>query len=307
MNSTPANLNELKEDGRAGLFYAIDQSGNYVASDQAPAGCKYTCPVCGCAMHLTTTKSGKKIFARDRGRMHTNPICITLERNRKHHTFKGLEPEDFITSLCRVNSKKASIERPIRTDSGSNESAAVSQDDKEMTIASFSSLKQIAESGINKLNPDAKQGEHKISEYIITYKYAYQFFSDPSFELGARIVYARFSWTNSNDRALIFSMFMNDKERSSVKFRLLFTKLSDFKNYRDKFGTFVENETGKTVFKKKYAAQDVLIACDDWYYIDKYSCPDNCNYNAEYCKSCLGMYQAVFTNSKQIYLLPPDQ
>ena len=306
MNSAPTNLN-LKEEGKAGLFYAIDQSGNYVASDQAPAGCKYKCPVCGCAMHLTTTRYGKKIFARDSGREHTNPICKTIEDKKRCYSFKDLEPEDFITSLFRVSSKKASSEHPDHAGSGSNERAAVSKDDKEMTIASFSSLKQIAESGLNILNPDAKQGEHKISEYIITYKYAHQFFSDPSFELGARIVYARFSWTDSNNNVLIFRMFMNDAKRSSVKFRLLFTKKSEFRQYRDKFVTLVENEVGKTVLKKKYTAQDVLIACDDWYFIDKDSCSYNCNYNDKYCKSCLGMYQAIYTNSKQIYLLPPDQ
>ncbi|MGN0421597.1 MAG: hypothetical protein ACI4EY_02560 [Lachnospiraceae bacterium] len=296
----------IKIEGRAGLFHAYDATRNYIAATNAVSGKPYTCPICGCAMHVTTTRTGIRIFARNPKQPHTDPACITIERKGVEHSFCNLDPEIFIMGLCHPTPRKKSP-RIDPNDKDGNEIKKVPHNespDESSKLKSFNSLKQIAESGIDHLNPDDMQGNHKVSEFIMTYKYAGNFFTDPNFILGARIVYARYAWFDSKTKAIIFSMY--GKNDFSVKFRVVFPSQKDFRNYRDKFGMYKENSTGKTVFEKHYKEQDVLIACDEWIYIDKKRCTSFCSGTKTFCKSCCGMYQAIFTNPKQIYLLPAD-
>lgn len=299
------SIDDIKLEGKAGLYYAYNSEKVYVAASNAINGETYTCPFCGCRMHVTTTKYGKRIFARNPGEVHTNPICVIIDRGGVEHSFKDLEPEKFITSLChqvpRTKGPKgkgpAGGENDItpKTDEPENEGGK---------LAKFTSLKQISESGIEYLNPNDMQGNHKVSEFILTYKYAKDFFSNPNFDLGARIVYARYLYIDSKNRSIIFSLYGKE---FSVKFRLIFPSVTDFKSYRDKFGSYkADASTGKTIFEKHRKEQNVLIACDNWIYIPKSRCEKICSPKETYCNLCCGMYQATFTSSKQIYLIPAD-
>ncbi len=294
----------IKEEGKAGLLYAYSLDGVYTYAGNAKKGAKYTCPICGCPMHITTSRIGNKYFARDPGRQHTDPRCLTKEKKGIEYSFKGLDPYSFISSLCRVCSrkeKKNSEKSDAVTSSDINKSIKTDVTEYGPTDRPFGSLKQIANAGLDLLNPDDIQGDCKISDVILTFKYADRFLTNPNFTLGARIVYARFLWADNKNQALVFSLF--SKGRYSVKFRLIFTSKKEFHTYRDKFGSYVENDAGKTVFKKVNPDQNVLIASDEWYKINSPDCKAYCNSTETFCNSCCGIYQSVFTNKKQLYII----
>ena len=294
---------ELKKDGLAGLFYNRNSAGELVNAEDAKKGEKYTCPVCGCRMHPTTTPTGKKIFARNPGEVHGNPICATIDKKRIKHSFAGLSPDDFISSLCYKSPRRKAPGGDGPVSPGPNGGGGGNT--IEIKNMPFSSLKQIAESGIDHLNPDDRQGEYKISDFIITYRFGGRFFKNPLFSLGARIVYARYIGFDSNSQSIIFAMY-GQQENYSVRFKLLFPKKNDFLKYRDQFGHFSENSVGKTVFTKNHDEQDVLIACDSWNNIGKDRCSKYCRFSEKYCKNCCGMYQAVFTSKDQMHLITSD-
>ena len=297
----------LKEEGKAGLFFAYDSSKKYTPADRAVAGAAYTCPVCGCQMHLTTTKSGKHIFARNPKQLHTNPRCYTIEQSGVERTFQNLDPEKFISSLCHVSSRQPKAADPSSgKDSPTAKAPSDTIPEDGQKLSGFSSLKQIADSGITFLNYNDRQGEHYVSDFLMSYKYAGQFFANPDYVLGSRIVLARYSGFDAKTNSIFFSIFWKDNGSGAVRFRLFFPKVADFRTYRDKFGSFTEDEKGRTVFKPRYDAQDVLIASDEWNKLDNAQCQTLCGSKETYCKKCCGMYQATFTNSKQIYLIPAD-
>ena len=299
------SIDDIKKEGKAGLSYAYNAAKVYVAASDAINGELYTCPFCDCRMHVTTTRGGRRIFARNPGEVHTNRICVNIEHGGVEHSFKDLDPEKFIMSLChKVPQTKgpkgkgpAGGENDIGPKTGEPE-------DEGGKLAKFRSLKQIFESGVDHLSPNDMQGNHRVSEFIMTYKYARDFFSNPNFNLGTRIVYARYLYSDTQNGAIVFSMY---DRKFSVKFRLIFPSIKQFKSYRDKFGSYKEDvSTGKTKFEKHYKEQDVLIACDNWIYIPKSRCENICSSKETYCETCCGMYQATFTSSNQIYLAPAD-
>lgn len=292
---------KLKDDNRAGLFYALNSNDEYISAADAISGKPYKCPVCSCPMHVTTTRGGKKIFARNPKTQHTNPQCITIENKKVEKTFEFLDPFQFISSLCHAApQKKPGKPRSNGSPSGDSQSEPENEDESEiMKLSSFSSLRQVAESTIPFLNSDARQGNHLVSDFVVTYKTASDFFANNT-DVMARIFYARYSWINFQNQAIIFSLFT---KTISVKFVLIFTKRSEFVKYYKKFVHFLEGEKGKTICEKIHDEQDVLIASDDWVHLSREQCSAQCSAKKEYCKKCKGMYQAVFTSSKQIYLL----
>ena len=294
----------FKEAGKAGLAYAYDEHNIYTSAENAEKGKQYRCPICGCLVHLTRTKRGKLFFARVPGQIHTDVACITKERKGQEYSFAGLDPEKFIASLCHVSPRNALPRNPLdddgKTDHQGGDLPTSSDADDDFLLKKFSSLKQIAKSGIEHLNANDVQGGHKVSKFLMTYKYAGDFFGNPAFKLGSRIVYARYAFFDAKKKTIVFTLYT---KKLSVKFRVLFLTTSDFRKYRDKFGEFSESESGKTVFKKNPQNQDVLIASDNWIYVEKARCKGLCSSNDNYCKSCCGMYQTVFTSSKQIYII----
>lgn len=297
---------EIKKEGRAGLFFAYDANHNLTAADDAITGVPYTCPICGCAMHATKTKSGKRIFARNPNTEHTKKRCITIESRGVERSFAGIDPHKFIMSLCHATPRKQSGEKSgSETEKNtSNTNDTMNQDnEQDCTLLSFRSLKQLAESGVKYLNPNDTQGGHKVCEYIMTYNYGMEFFSDPNFELGERIVTARFQYIESKVRAIAFSMFHGGYV---ARFQLVFPNRNTLNDYMQKFG-YWEEVLDKHRFVKLYDDQDVLIASDDWKKVKKPACRDRCyNKHGQYCVNCLGLYEAHFTNSKQLYLEPPE-
>lgn len=298
----------LKDEDRAGLNYAKDPDDVLKSAYEAVSGIRYTCPSCGCLMHPASTKKGKRFFARNPGQYHTKPACITIESKGVEYTFNGLDPKKFIVGLCHASprKKKGPAPGPNPPTPGPNPPTPGNnqpEDDFGGKQQPFTSLAQIASSLIENLNANDYQGEHKVSDFILTYKYGLDLLCSPGFILGVRIVYGRYLFSINRNRTLVFSMF---RDGISVKFCVTFTKHKDYISFRDKFGRYAEDDKGKTRFKKHYDTQDVLIACDDWRPISRPACAEVCSSDKDYCKSCYGMYQAIFTNSKQIYLIPAD-
>ena len=308
---------DVKEEGKAGLHYAYDSKGNYVYAGEATPKEKHTCPFCRCRLHLTTNPYTKsKYFARDPGEIHTHPKCMDIESGGREYTFRALTPVGFIGKLCHVSSRQKVTPPKGPGITPPDEPPKVETPPNEYADKPFGSLKQIADSGIENLNPNDMQGNYKVSDFVITWKFAY-IMSKSGFALGARIVYARYVSFDSKAKTLYFHLFFGakDEQKTFVIFRLIFLKDKDFKKYRDKFGKFVINEkTGKTEFAVHHKKQDVLLASDDWKFLSKPSCENTCyrcakNEEAMQCSAsdhCLGTYTTVFTNPKQIYLMPAD-
>lgn len=318
MNTKAATA--IKKKGMAGLFYAYDSNGNYVSAKHAIKGERYRCPYCQCEMYATTIK-GTRIFARMPNTKHESNACKTIERTRLERSFANLDPISFIGSLCHASPKTKDIHNnatakdisaiPYKCAEGNDPILPLDDDnilttentksesvDSDAKLMPFQSLRQIAESGIRYLNPNDKQGEYYVSDFIMTYKYAKDFFKRPNFNLGARIVYARSAWHANN--SIYFKMFsrLND---FSVLFQVYFPRTKQYNDYKSKFLTV--GKMGKTTFHK-----EVLIACDNWNNLTS-QCKQFCYYahSEKGCpKNCLGMYQATFTCAKQIYILPDN-
>ncbi len=291
MNKQSNEFSGFKEDGRAGLLYALDGNGNYISAEDAVGGEKYFCPGCECKMHAVTSKCGKRYFARNAGEQHTNGKCVSYERGRKH-TFETLDPERFICSLCRVASKKDNQDGTGPRGVGDGDPS--DQDGDEIKLSPFTSLKQIA-------NEMDYLDVSRVSEFLLSFRNAENVVTGKGFNLGARIVHCRYAAYKGESNALLFDLFCTTLK---VRLSLVFTSKKQFLTYRDKFGNFREKENGLTRFVKHHDEQDVLLACDNWEFVSFPQCKGNCGKNE--CGKCVGMYQAIFTNSKQLYLIPTD-
>lgn len=290
-------VEKIKEEGRAGLLFALDTQENYVAAEDAVTGEKYLCPVCKCKMHVVTSPKGKRYFARNAGEQHTNGKCISYERSQQKHTFEGLDLEKFILGLCRVTPKKDVGDGA--GSGGSGEGDSEESDDDEIKVTPFTSLKQIA-------NEMDYLDANKVSDFLLTFRNAERALRVKSINLGARIVLCRYAAYKGESNALLFDLFCKRNGSTTLALRLclVFPNKKDFLKYREKFGQLRPVENGTTQFVKRHKEQDVLIACDSWEYIPTPNCKGNCGKRE--CGKCYGMYQAVFSNAKQIYLIPAD-
>ena len=294
----PDNETLLREEGRAGFLYAVDSHGNKISSEEAITGDKYFCVLCGCPMHVFKTKTGRHFFGRNPNSVHSNPQCKQYEEKAIKHTFIG-DPKVFIGSkFVRVTPRR---ERVVNEKSNEQHSSMMKNDTEVDTFKSFSSLKQVYEEMLF-LDGDMPIGEYKVSDFVITYRTAYRILSNDS-DLGARIVYCRYDKADRNSLSLVFWLF-SKYDDFSVKFCLMFKKQTDFKHYFEMFETKVE-ENGKYIWKKKAGKNEVLIAFDNWSYIEKPRCRIKCGRKT--CDKCLGLYQADFQNPKQFFVCPMDE
>ena len=87
---------KIKNDNEAGLLYAYDSKKNYVPATEAKPHIPYNCPYCGIRMHPTTTRSGRRIYAKNPGQVHCNPACLTIEAKGVEHTLR------LFQSLCKL-------------------------------------------------------------------------------------------------------------------------------------------------------------------------------------------------------------
>lgn len=299
--------NFFKEEGKASLLYCYDEKGNYVrASMDADSGVKYRCPKCGCAMHLVKDrKRNKAKFSRNPNTEHLSYSCRTIEREGKERTFAGKTPEGLIGGFCRPRIPRGNCSTGTTTGRENilSESLEKNEELDEIKEVCFSSLKQIARSGIDQLNPNDMQGDHKISDYIITYKYAARFFEDPNFDLRVRIVYARCIWSDNFNSTLYFTMFFRKKsgQMTNVIFRLIFNNKQIYRNYKDKF---FPNDAQKD----QKAHRDVLLASDSWHKIEKIQCKASCALGKDHnkCNDCTSSFSATFTNKDQLYIITEE-
>ena len=296
---------ELREKGRMGLLYARNSSGKCVTAENAIAGELYTCPKCGCKVHLFTSKLGKRGFARNPGEQHRSDECRIYEAKSIKHTFENLDPNKFIESLCR-----AVPPTDDRDGSGAGgPKNPPSTDDGEMRTALFSSLSQIANE-MDFFDDDTDQGAHKVSDFLLMYKYAKPYIMNCNHVLGARIIHCQYYWNVCKKRFLSFRLFemdRNDEVDFSVGFCLEFPNSEDFSKHWSFFYSTVTSETGRSQCKVKSEKQRVLIASDNWEFLDRQKCRERCGLDSSCCKVCYGMFRAIFTSEKQFHYIDPKE
>ena len=295
-------MEKLRDENRAGLKYARDLNQKLISAEKASPHQEYICPYCGCKMHRTS-RNGKYYFARNKKQVHSDISCKIADE-KGERTFDNTDPTHFIQKLCHTThrNKNSSAGQSTSERNAQNNNNSQAKEPSPNKDLYFTSLKQIANSGIYKLNADDKQGDYKISDFILTYKYGMDLLKDPDFTLGPRIIYARYEAYDYKKQSLLFRIF--NKENEVVTFELIFYSNKTFKKY---LYSFMEEivENSKTKFQKKHQIQDVLIASDSWEKIEKGYCENTCYIKSETnCRRCLFMYQAVFTNSKQLYIIP---
>lgn len=257
---------KIKEAGYKGLLYANNSKGVLVAARDGVRGEHYTCPLCGCTMYFITSRNGKPYFARNPGSVHSDARCATQESNPYQGSFAGCTPFDLMTRLTHNSNRRGPVPGP---DGGSGPEPDNDPDpepdpnlDNDIQEVPFSSLKQIYNYGIYSFHPDAVQGKYKVSDFILTFKYARKLFKDPLFELGPRIVHVRFHSIIAENNTIVFRMYEGD---FSVLFLLVFPqkRLEDYKMIMAYFRTPLLVK-GKTIPDKDRIDSDVLIASENW-------------------------------------------
>ena len=295
-------METIREENRAGLKYARDLNKKLISAEKASPHQEYTCPYCGCKMHRTS-RNGRYYFARNKNQVHSNISCKIADE-KGERTFDNTDPIHFIQKLCHTtprNKDSSTISATNETNTQNNNSSQAKEPSMNKDLY-FTSLKQIAESGIYLLEADDKQGNYRLSDFILTYKYGMNLLKDPNFILNARIIYARYEAYDYKKQSLLFRIF--NEENEVVTFELIFFSKKTFKKYL--YSIMEEKvKNTKTLFQKKHPVQDVLIASDSWEKIEKGFCENTCRIKSETnCHRCLFMYQAVFTNPKQLYIIP---
>ena len=137
-------IRRYKEERGTGLPYAVKdpESKNYILAEDAVSGEKYFCPDCGCKMHVTTSKLGKRYFARNSGEEHKKDKCAKYEDAGVWRTFDDLEPESFIRNLCMALLRRGGgVVSGPRARNGKDDAGT---DDSEIKILPFANLRQIA-------------------------------------------------------------------------------------------------------------------------------------------------------------------
>ena len=290
----------------AGLPFAVidPDSKEYIAAEEAISGEKYYCPGCGCRMHVTTSRCGKRYFARNAGEQHTKKQCGIYEGLDVWRTFDGLEPEIFIRTMCL-----AILRRGGRTVSGphnkdGNDSVGV-DDDSDIRILPFQNLRQIAGGMLGFYDGKTADGKHRISDFLISYRYAHNVICGDHYEMGARIIHCRYKTFHEQSRSLMFKLFhkktKNDLNDFEVRFRLTFADDSLYRYYKERLVEESVSEGGRCQTDDK-KMQDALIASDNWVLSRKPNCIKKCG--MKQCGCCYGLYQAVITSANQIYLMP---
>lgn len=298
----------LRDEGFDGLNYAYDSNNVFTFAKNAKPGDQYTCPCCKIPMHLRITKSGKPIFARNPNTVHTHPLCLSMDQNKTKRELGDKSPEELFGGICHVAPHKKDVVNKEKNVTETNTCALptdVDSNNEFIKVAQASALKHLHEMGIEFLNPDDKYGDYKVSDYVLTYKFAQQCLNDPNYNYKAKSIYVRFLYANSKNSTLVFILFCG--KDFSVRYHLIFKSKIDYQKVLGKFGSFIEDSQGRYKFEKHYKEQNALICSDDWKHLSKENCNTCCHpSNSQYCNSCYGVFQADVTNIGQIFLIPSD-
>ena len=300
-------IRRYKEERGTGLPYAVKdpESKNYILAEDAVSGEKYFCPDCGCKMHVTTSKLGKRYFARNSGEEHKKDKCAKYEDAGVWRTFDDLEPESFIRNLCMALLRRGGgVVSGPRARNGKDDAGT---DDSEIKILPFANLRQIAGAMPGFLDGNTADGKHRISDFLISFRYAHDVIKGDHYELGARIVHCRYITHHDPSKSLMFKIFQRDQRTNQVdfevRFRLAFPEDTLYQHYRNMLVEEGVSEGGRcqTCDKKK---QDALIASDNWVFSGRPNCNRNCGMKK--CGCCYGLYQAVIVTTDQIYLMKSE-
>lgn len=271
-----------------GFPVAHDTNQNLIKAFDAIKGVPYFCPFCGCELRRKTSSLGTDFFFRKSEAEHTHPICKSIEKTREYHTFSASDsPSSLIATFCRAPLPRLPKVPVSLVDEFEQEENPTSQEtppkpSQELpqvsSLVPFKTLAQVYEYGKFQSDPFAKCGEYCISDYYIHYKWASLFFTDPNFELGARIVHTKFFSYDSDVRTIRFFTFNSKGLR--VFFDIYFKNKKAFYSILKKVGVLDKEEQTQRTIRKN---MDVLIASTDW--------------------TCLGnhTYYTIFTNPKQFY------
>lgn len=273
-------------DNHVGFPVAVDSNGNSINASIAQKGQIYYCPFCHCEMFPKTSHLGTDFFAKRKGAEHKHTICTAIERTGKYHSFAASEsPTSLIATFCHTPVSRPK-KKGIQIDDVGNKTEKHTNSILPLvsSFVPFKSLAQIYEYGKFQSSPFEKCGDYVISDYYIHYKWAKQFFADPNFVLGARIVHARFSSYNLKEQVMRFCTFK--KNEFEIFFDVYFKRRDLFNSTLKKVCIpFFDPETQRTMYKKL----DVLIAATDWHSFE--------NNN----------YYAVIYSSKQIYPISTEK
>ena len=191
----------VREEGRDGLLYAKDCNGISVAASTAAPHQYYMCEFCGAEM-LLTSRNGEAYFALRKGFEHKNPVCRRITaRGTREKTF-NVSPEKFIDKLCHEVFPHENQKNPREENNKNTPKEPVVRNPGRY----ITSLSQMYTEGLYLLPPQTKRGEYTISEYLISFKALNSHLLNPSFKLGARIIYARFMFYCSKELMLIFNL-----------------------------------------------------------------------------------------------------
>lgn len=269
-----------------GFPFAHDTNGILVSASEAPKGEFYFCPFCNCEMFPKTSHLGTDFFAKRKGAEHKHKICKSIEKTGKYYSFAASEnPASLIATFCH-----ASVSRLLKIPASLDEE--FDKEDKQpkrelpqvSSFAPFKTLAQVHEYGQFQSNPFEKCGDYRISDYYIHYKWANLFFMNPDFELGARIIHARFFSYDSPNLTLRFITFK--KNEFQIFFDVRFTKKETFYSILKKVRVLTKDDT---THRTQPQNMDALIASTDWTYLGN------------------NVYHTTILNAKQIYPIPPEK
>ena len=247
-----------------GFPVANDMDGNLTNARDAEKGRIYYCPFCQCEMFPKTSHLGTPFFAKRKGAEHTNSICKTIEKTGKYHSFSASpDPSSLIASFCHVP-----VSRSKKPKTVTQPKTPTSQDCKtspeDATMVPFTSLSQVYEYGNYLTKPFQRCGNYYISDYYIHYKWSQQFFTQPNFVLGSRIIHARFRSYNKQCQTLRFVIFKKNEYEIHfevyIKDRNLYNKIQ-----KQVYVPVFNPDTGKSSYK----SMDALIASTEWIYSHK--------------------------------------
>lgn len=322
-------------------YKALDKKGNLVfaKSDEAVAG-EYFCRYCHCRMKLIPGR----FYIRIPGEVHTDERCLAYENGKKEYGFANKTPNELIRRFCQPERGGRIVAPPHNDDDnpfgitvdeteengGGDISLENIQDDKseiniitnpsnpqedieeEAKESAYDSLRRIYEEEFEDMKYDSKVGEYRLSDYILTYYYAGKVLRRRNYELGYRIIFARFYAYSEYDNILIFRLF-SQLEECCALFKIHVANAERYIELLDIFAPNTMNEGGST--SRKNNNVDVLLA---GYWEKKDRCKSKCFLSKDFIKygkvvkkgcfnsQCIGEWKAELINrGRQIYLIPP--
>lgn len=291
----------MNEENEGGLHYALNAENECVRCRPGLTG-PFRCFYCGAELHQTH-KIDNYYFACLPGESHDkSKACWKIVKRGKDYTTKR-DPEALIGSLLVPpveRGPRGPIKPPVNPGGGTNPPI-----DNGPRLTEIRTLDDFINAGVLDCGPRSSlDGIRKLSDYVILPEWGDSFFTNSRFDLGRRILYARFDFYNDIERILIFSMFKAGCYH--LRLCLSFADYAQYVNVRDMFTELAVQENNTTRRVRRQDCKDALIA-GDWVKIKKPECKTclAAKYNFKACLDCLGLYTTQFTSARQLKAVTP--